>query len=528
MYLCEELVMDIFTQFILEHEQDDTGRLLLGREKWPGIDMDLAVHTIEGRRRMRVKVPAWHAVPSLLYPTRLCTEQCSSAATARYKAALAARILSGKTEMPATAASPTALPGGVEAPEGAIADLTGGLGVDAWAFSQVAGQVLHNEMDPLLSEAVCHNFAQLGVSNTTFRTECAASGQIGAILGGFRPDLIFLDPARRAGDGRKVFRIEDCRPDVLSLKEELLRHAPHLLLKISPMADIGRVVGQLHEASGPGRVREVHIVEAGGECKELLLWIDRGWTGPYRIFVCHAGQHGAASADAGNADASPSVEKAEESPWQEALAFDPEAERRAVPQFVPGPGAMVGGLLFEPGKALSKAGVFHTLADGTGLLKLSRHTHLYFVSPAAFPSACRSASPFGPAPRSGTGANQGKKAATELLRFGKLFGIKEVHPFSGKTAKAVGKAWPRADVTVRDLPLSSDELRQRMGVVSDASVHIFGCRVVSPAADDGQGRSGSIRTTKDGAPRDSACLLVTEPVDPVFIQTSGVPVPPDA
>lgn len=517
--------MDIFTQFILEHEQDDTGRLLLGRGKWPGIDMDLAVHTIEGRRRMRVKVPAWHAVPSLLYPTRLCTEQCSSAATARYKAALAARILSGKTEMPA---SPTALPGGAEASAGTIADLTGGLGVDAWAFSQVARQVLHNEMDPLLSEAVRHNFAQLGVSNTTFRTECAASGQIGAILGGFRPDLIFLDPARRAGDGRKVFRIEDCRPDVLSLKEELLRHTPHLLLKISPMADIGRVVGQLHEAPGPGRVREVHIVEAGGECKELLLWIDRGWTGPYRIFVCHAGQHGAASADAGNADASPSVEKAERSPWQEALAFDPEAERRAVPQFAPGPGAMVGGLLFEPGKALSKAGVFHTLADGTGLLKLSRHTHLYFVSPAAFPSACRSASPFGPAPRSGTGANQGKKAAAELLRFGKLFSIKEVHLFSGKTAKAVGKAWPRADVTVRDLPLSSDELRQRMGVVSDASVHIFGCRVASAAADDGQGRAGSFRTTKDGAPKDSACLLVTEPVDPVFIQTSGVPIPPDA
>lgn len=469
--------MDSFTQFIIDHAQDDTDRLLLGRAKWPEIDMDLAVHTIGGRRRLRTKVPEWTEIQGLRYPTRLCTEQCSSAATARYKAALAARILAGDSPC----GDETAKDGG------RIADLTGGLGVDAWAFSAVAAEVLHNEMDPALSEAVRHNFGLLGVGNATFRCDCVAPGRIADILGEFRPGLIYLDPARRAGDGRKVFRLEDCRPDVLSLKEELLRHAPHLLLKISPMADISLLIRQLGGADLPGGgVREVHIVEADGECKELLVWIGRGWNGPYRLVVSRiqaAGPDGPGAAGI--------------------LSFDPEAESRAVPQFVSvpgnragspagGAGPLSGGWLFEPGKALSKAGLFNTLCDGTGLLKLSRHTHLYFLPPSAVPKRA------GEAP-----AASGR--LQDILSLGKLFRIREAHPFSGKTVKAVGKAWPRADVTAKDLPLSSDELRKRLGTVSDAAVHIFGCRI-----------------TEGGAPKDPACLLVTEPVSD---RASGSPAP---
>lgn len=506
--------MDIFTQFILDHEHDDTGRLLLNRGKRPDIDMDLAVHTIEGRRRMRAKMPQWHSVPGLRYPTRLCTEQCSSAATARYKAALAARILSGDAVRDHEG---DVMPDETKRPTGNIADLTGGLGVDAWAFSHVAKKVLHNEMDPLLSEAVRQNFTLLGVSNVIFRNACAAPGRIAGILEEFHPGLIFLDPARRAGDGRKVFRLEDCQPDILTLEDELLRHAPHLLLKISPMADISLIVKQLNngevaermkqgqvrqEQLKQGKVREVHVVEAEGECKELLIWIDRDWNGPFRIIVCNADRM-----DTGQ----PGTSRI--SSWQD-------AESRAIPQFVPGPETLCGALLFEPGKALSKAGLFNTLCDGTGLLKLSRHTHLYLVSPAAPPPGQDGAAPqsrAGDAPAKGAesdspGRERKEYTATALSEFGKLFRIIEVHPLSGKTLKAVGKAWPRADVTAKDLPLSSDELRKRLGVISDAAVHIFGCRVTGPAASGGPGRSGNSRTTKDGAPKDPAFLIVSEPV----------------
>ena len=599
--------MDIFTQFVIDHEHDDTGRLLLGRGKWPDIDMDLAVHTIEGRRRMRVKMPLWHAVPGLRYPTRLCTEQCSSAATARYKASLAARILSEdsvRSTGNGIRSTENAFSGDAKKPK-KIADLTGGIGVDARAFCEVAERVLHNEMDPVLSEAVKYNFGLLGISNAVFRNECAAPGRIGDILGAFDPDLIFLDPARRAGDGRKVFRLEDCQPDILALRDELFRHAPHLLLKLSPMADISWVVRQLNsstrqdglgmQSASPlstrisdagegmpeaGKVREVHVVEADGECKELLVWLDRSWDGPFRLVICNADRTSEGSI----------------------LSFGQDTESRAEPQFVTGPDILRGGLLFEPGKALSKAGLFNTLCDGTGLLKLARHTHLYLVSPAALRSGQDDCTPWFPAgwasaegaesPGKDTGSTRkneestaknaeatekdteatekdtespGKDAespakneespekntespeknteppakneestaknaespakntestgkdgkeekVTELSSFGKLFRIIEIHPFSNKTAKTVGKAWPRADVTVKDLPLSSDELRSRLGVVSDAAVHIFGCRVTGPAANADPDRPENSRQTRNGAPKDSACLIVSEPV----------------
>ena len=402
--------MDTFDQFLLDHAGDDTDRLLLGRDKWPSIDLDLAVHTIEGRRRLRTKVPSWYDQPFLRYPTRLCTEQCSSAATACFKAALATRILDGP---------------------GRIADLTGGLGVDAWAFSSVASEVLHNEMDPALSAAVRHNFALLGVRNVVFRNACVEPGTTTGILGGFQPDLIYLDPARRASDGHKVFRLEDCQPDVLRLLPELLGCCRHLLVKLSPMADISLIVSQLNQASGAnGPVREVHVVGTDGECKELLLWIDRKWDGVFALQVDEIRD------DEGHAAS---------------LSFPADAERMAVPVQA-GAIGLADALLFEPGKTLAKAGLFNAVSERFGLRKFSRHTHLYLLPETGQPDA-------------------------PITAFGKTYRILEVHEMSGKTLKAIGKTWSQADITARDLPLSSDDLRRRLGVRSGGGIHIFGCRI---------------------------------------------------
>ena len=81
-----------FEEFILLHESDDPAALLLARHRFPDIDIDLAATTIQCRRRLRHKVPAWYAVPSLRYPYRLAAEQCSSEETARLKAMVALSI----------------------------------------------------------------------------------------------------------------------------------------------------------------------------------------------------------------------------------------------------------------------------------------------------------------------------------------------------------------------------------------------------------------------------------------------------
>lgn len=372
-----------FAQFILSHEGEDPAALALARDRYASEveDFDLALTTLEVRRKLRTKVPQWHAIPGLQYPFRLSGEQCSSEETAFYKAKVAGSY--GRS----------------------VADLTGGLGVDSWAFSGVASAVLYNEMRPELAASAQANFAMLGITNV--RVSCAElrPGGLQEILGDFAPDVLFLDPARRAQDGRKVFRLEDCQPDVLTLLPELLEACPHVLLKLSPMADITLVSRQL------GCVKEVHVVGADGECKELLLMLERGYIGQPRTFIYEKGA---------------------------VLATDEAPEVTSAP---------MGDLLFEPGKALLKAGAFD-LPCRYGLEKLEQHTHLYRAS-----------------------------ARVEALQpFGKWFRILETVPLDKRSMKEVGRRYPKASVTARNIPMTSDELRKRMGVADGGPVHVFGVK----------------------------------------------------
>lgn len=368
-------------EFIRVHGGDDTARLLLGKNKWPDVDMNLVVNTIEGRQRMAAKVPQWAGRDDLLYPTRLCTEQCSSGETALYKASVLERLGARR-----------------------IADLTGGLGVDSWFFSKVADRVLYNEMNPVLAGAAGENFKALGADNITVGSMVLEPGTVLGILGNFAPDIIFLDPARRTSDGRKVFRIEDCTPDVMSLKEELLAVSRYLVVKLSPMADISLAAESL------GHVSQVHCVGAGGECKELLIVMDREASGEPDIVV--AGKDG------------------------EALRFRPSEERDAVVRLVAG--IPDRGLLFEPSKAAAKAGCFKLLSSRYGLEKVGRNTHLYIVPPGL------SQDSFG------------------LSRLGKLFEIKEAMPLNNRTVKSLGEAYPDADLSARNLPMDTAALAKKM------------------------------------------------------------------
>ncbi|MBO4341440.1 MAG: hypothetical protein J5835_08445 [Bacteroidales bacterium] len=387
-----------FSQFILSHDASDPAALALQRSRLSTLveDWDLAISTLEVRRKIRTKVPEWYAVPSLRYPLRLSGEQCSSSETASYKAALALRS--------ASSVSSTKKRGACFS----IADLTGGLGVDSWAFSKVAGKVLYNEMNPALSAAARLNFKELGAHNIIVTSHEIGSVSIREALGSFVPDVIYLDPARRGEGGRKVFRLEDCSPDVTTLLPDLYEACPRIMLKLSPMADITLVCNQL-----PG-VKEVHVVEAEGECKELLLILEKGWSDGYTITVYAAGK---------------------------TLSFNPLEEASSVSAIVDGEPR---GYLFEPGKGLLKSGAFKLLCARFGLWKLGVNTHLYS---AAAP-------------------------VEELEPFGKWFTIERVLPFGGKSMKQLKGI--KADVTSRGLPLTSDELRRRCGILpGDGSVHIF-------------------------------------------------------
>lgn len=478
--------MDSFEKFVVENGNADTVRLVMACKEWPVpedaelAELDaksLAVNTIEGRRRLRKKLPEWVACTGLVYPSSLCAEQCSSSDTARYKASIVQRIFNEYvgtvasmvgapcrttgsatkgTESVPDKNSPTTRNQSVTEPAevtigtrktGRIADLTGGLGVDSWAFSEVAEEVLYNEMNPALAAAARHNFKALGVTNIFIRNSEATSDSLKDIFGDFRPDVIFLDPARRDSAGKKVFLLEDCSPDVLKILPELFGISRFVLLKLSPMADITMAVERLdrtyeeylEKASGKGWngqwVREVHVVASGGECKELLILLDGEWNEGYSLTCREDGK---------------------------TLTFKPEEITKAKAGY---PDSTFARIIFEPGKSLTKAGVSNAICERFGLVKLARFTHLYTISEPLSDS-------------------ESEQRTAPLKDFGKVFYVKEILPLNKSSMKDVGKRYPHSEVSAKNIPMSSDELRTRLKVKSGDDAHIFGVRIETPYNED--------------------------------------------
>lgn len=425
--------MDSFSAFIQEHDGADTFdvRFLTSVRQQFGADAERVIATLAVRKKLKDKVPQWFAEPSLVYPKPLAGEQCSSSATAFYKASLL-------QELAASAAKGCLR----------VADLTGGLGVDAWAFSQEAAEVLYNEMDADLADAARHNFAALGRSN--IRVSCAeiTADSLSAVLGNFAPDVIFLDPARRSASGQKVFRLADCSPDLIALKDSLLRLCPTVLVKVSPMADIAQLGRELGDC-----LQAVHVVAVGDECKELLLLLQRPGD-PVRLAV-HIGLYAVQLPAAWSGsrmlrEAFFQVLCDEEHPaggQREARYLADEAELKAARW------------LFVPGPALTKAGAFNLPCRQFGLVKLGRSTHLYVPSGDVFPAG--------------------------LLSWGKSYRICSVLPLDKAGIREAAMRWPKADVTARNLPLDSEGLRKRLGIKTGGAIHLFGFR-----ADYQDGTSG--------------------------------------
>ena len=446
----------------------------------------------ERAQKVARKLPAWAAVDAdrraagldpLEFPSALSLEQCSSSATALYKANLAGQAAAAAPPDPADPTIDTTKdaelnPGAVAAdvPLGTVLDLTGGLGVDSWAFAQVAERVVYFERSEELAAAAGRNFQRLGAGNIDVRCETVTPQTELP-----EADLIYADPARRDAAGRKVFLLEDCTPDILTLLPLLLRKAPAVLVKLSPMADLA----MLAERLGPA-LREIHVVECDGEVKELLCLLLRDNPSPEPdivlarltasregILVHEAtGGHGFAGAT------SPDVQQGD------GLRFRTSEERGA--EAVYAAGVQPGDVLLEPCPALLKAGAFRLPCARWGLRKLAPSTHLYLAPTdvASSSSEAKSAPADRPAP--GLCASKVGKGFMAAGGFGgyapgnkyfKAWRVREVLPFGAAAFKALKRRYPRADVTARNLPLGSAELQKRLGVASGGDVHIFGCRL---------------------------------------------------
>lgn len=340
-------------------------------------------------RKLQTKIPSWAGL-GLEFPSSLSLEQCSSEAAALYKRELLrSRLGEGKR----------------------VVDLCCGLGVDSWALAGgFASEMTCFEANIELAEATERNFHKLGLERVRFRGEA------------FTPettlescDIIYADPSRRSANGRKVWRLSDCSPDISTCLEGLLSVAPTLLLKLSPMADITQLSRDLG-----GQLSEVHIVSLDSEVKELLCLVQKGHEGSFKVRVHDL--------DSG-----------------EDFDFYPEEDKVATINYI---GGGLDGYLLEPCSALLKAGAWGSICQRWPLRKLAPSTHLFT-----------------------------SKEPSESALF-KSFEILHTLPFSSSTIKDISRLYPKADFTVRNLPLRSEDLQKRSKVSSGGDIHIFACSLV--------------------------------------------------
>lgn len=283
-----------------------------------------AILQAELRERAASKLPLTLSCSEFRFPTALSAEQ----ATGDHLAALHAALVE---------------------PESTVLDMTCGLGIDAFHIARRALSVTAIDIDSRCAEAVNMNARALGLDNV--EGVCADSTEW-LRLTDRKFDVIFIDPARRGRDGRRLFALADCSPNVVELLPLLRQRAARVIIKASPMLDISRMRAEL------GVDADIIVYGESNECKELTAVIPGA--GLTRVI---------------------DGERPE-------FSFLPENETSAEIRFAE---PEEGQWLHEPSSAMLKSGAFRLMSERFGLSALAPDTHLYVGnSPAeSFPGEIR-------------------------------------------------------------------------------------------------------------------------------------------
>jgi hypothetical protein len=304
-------------EFIQRHRFEDTNKLILQSALFKDVNVKKLAAQILARQKAARKLPEWSANETLIFPPAISVEQCSSEATAKYKAGL----VSGTK----------------------LTDITGGMGVDCCYMSTRFESVDYFEQQPEVARTAAYNFGILGVKNITVHQENSLTSLAASPL---PCDWIYADPARRGSGQEKVVLLADCSPDIVSNLPLLFENAPALLLKTSPLLDIDLAIEQLQF------VREVHIVGYEQECKELLFIMKK------------SGFESGVSLKSVVLDASGQP--------VHTLVFTRKQETECNSIF-----SKPLSYLYEPHAAVLKAGGFKMLGEKFGLSKIAVNSHLY-------------------------------------------------------------------------------------------------------------------------------------------------------
>ena len=303
-----------FTQFVQDHLEEDPALLLFKYQGKVAFDLKTAIQQIAARQKSVKKLPIWSKNLSLFFPASISVEQCSSEQTARFKSI-------GHTG-------------------DWMIDLTGGFGVDCYHLSEGFEHGVYCEQQSELFKITKHNLSTLNPGKFDF---VEGDGLDYLRKTARRFDLIYADPARRGTSNQKLYKLQDCEPNVVEAWPLLQSKSDSILLKVSPMLDLTQAWLELPD------LQKITVVSVKNEVKELLLHWEKAKEGTPRLITVVDLETGLP-------------------PFE----FEPRAEERAQSQF-----AEAGKFLIEPLAGILKAGAFNLFGERFGLKKLERNSHLY-------------------------------------------------------------------------------------------------------------------------------------------------------
>ena len=297
--------------FILNNLNTDIAKLIFKGSPFSNITIQELVEQIESKIKSKSKLPIFYNTSNLYYPNKLNIEQTSSEITANYKA----RIISGNS----------------------IIDLTGGFGVDCFAFADAFKEVTHCEINSELSAIADHNFKLLKkdikvVSEDGIQYLQTQNQEF---------DWIYIDPSRRNQAKEKVFLLEDCEPNIPKNLDILFEFTDNILIKASPMLDISSAVNELNF------IKEAHVIAIKNEVKELLFILEKSYSGDVAIKTINC-------------------TKCTEQIFDAAYKSNANADFSLAQTY-----------LYEPNSAILKAGLFNEISLQLKASKLHTNSHLY-------------------------------------------------------------------------------------------------------------------------------------------------------
>ncbi len=223
--------------------------------------------------------------------------------------------------------------------------------------------------------------------------------------------VVFIDPARRDTNGNRTYAIGDCTPNILGFIGELLQRAALVMVKLSPMLDWHQTVEDLNRAcESKDAVREVHIVSTQNECKELLIVLSERYESALEVHCVNDEETFVFSPNASVAQSS-------------VVASEPQK-------------------LYVPNASIMKAGCFMEIENTFGIRQIGKNSHLFVGdSVSAFP--------------------------------GRVFNILCITTMNKKELKSALAGIDRANISVRNFPLSPEQLRKRLKIKDGGDIYLF-------------------------------------------------------